>query len=260
MSKWMRVWVGLGITVLVCGIYLWFFGVQTFFALDARNIARKTPVVRNVLIELPDLSISQAPGKKLSYFGYEFEVPWTDIDEAKSRVVGGNKAIIAFRSGNVLSVWSGPPHELVNMVLASGRIDRETFRQIYGDEALQSDYAFHRIMLNATPERITPFVSKKQAVAEEMLVLMKAISAPRGADSGIFAVTAGDFKGFQYGRPLSAPRGFSVELYSDSGSLDFIFAPKLNGPTVISQPDVNRILQTLHGAPMKTVANASLSR
>jgi hypothetical protein len=260
MSKWMRVLVGLGITVLVCGVYLWFFGVQTFFALEARNTARKTPVVRNALIELPDLSISRAPGKKLSYFGYEFEVPWNDVDEARSRVIGGNKAIIAFRSGNVLSVWSGPPHELVNSVLASGRIDRETFRQIYGDEALQSDYAFHRIMLDATPDRITPFVSKKQAVIEGTLLLMKAISAPLGADSGIFAVRAGDLSGFQYGRLSSAPRRFSVELYSDRGSLDFIFVPKPNGPTVISQPDINRILGTLHEAPVKTIANASLSK
>jgi hypothetical protein len=260
MSRWMRVLVCLGLTVLVCGNYLWFFGVQTFIALEARDIARKTPLVRNAPVELPDLSISEAPGRKLSYFGYEFEVPWNDVDEAKSRVIGGNKAIIAFRSGNVLSVWSGPPHGLVDSVLASGRIDRETFRQIYGDEALKSDYAFQRIIVEATPDRITPFVSKKQAVTEGMLLVMKAISAPQGADSGIFAVKAGDFNGFQFGHPSRAQRRFSVELYSDRGSLDFIFGRKLDGPTVISQPDVNRILRTLREAPLETVANESWSK
>lgn len=250
-----RTLVGLGLVAIAGGLYLWFFGVQTLFALETRNIARKTPVVRNVPIELSDLSISQAPGMKLSYFGYEFEVPWNDVDQTKSRFIGENRVLIAFRSGNALSVWKGSPRELVNTVLESGKIDPETFRQSYGDAALQSDYIFHRMILEATPDRVTPFVSRKQAVSQAMLILMKAISAPRGADSGIFAVSAGDFKGFQYGQPLSAPHGFSVELYSDGCSLDFIFGQKVNGPTVISQSDINRILQSLHKEPSTIPAN-----
>lgn len=223
MSKRTRIFVILSSVTVVGGLYFWFLGVQTFCTLEAWNIGWKTPVVKNVPVELSDLSVSQAEGTKLSYFGYEFQVPWNDIDEAKTRVIGGNKAIIAFRSGNVLSVWIGSPHDLVNTVLSSGRIDRNAFRQIYGDEALQSDYLFHRIMLEATPHKITPFVSKKQAISEAMLIVMKAISAPRGAESGIFEVSVGGFKGFQFGRPQSAHGGFSVELYSDTASLDLIF-------------------------------------
>lgn len=259
MPKWMRIIIGSGIALLSCAVYLWFFGVQTMFALEARNIARKFPVVKNTPIELPDLSLSESPGKKLSYFGYEFEVPWEDIDQTKSRVVRGNKAVVAFRSGNVLMVWKGSPHDLVNTVLKTGKIDPETFRKLYGDESLESDFNFQRIMLETTPDTITPFVSKKQAVSQSMLLLMKGIAAPRGAESGIFAVTAGEFKGFQFGRPLSARSGFDVELYSESDSLDFIFAPKVNGPTAISQQDVNRILHTLHRAPAEAIANVTSS-
>src|SRR5260370_27307877 len=58
--------------------------------LEARYIGRKSPVVKRVPIELSDLSVSQTTGKKLSYFVYEFEVPWDDIDESKSRLIGGN--------------------------------------------------------------------------------------------------------------------------------------------------------------------------
>jgi hypothetical protein len=260
MHRWKRVLVWFGIVVVACGTSFWFFGVQTFFALEARYIGRKAPAVKQVPTELSDLSVSHATGKKLSYFGYEFEVPWDDIDESKSRIIGGNKAIIAFRSGNVLSVWSGSPREFVNLVLSSGKMDSDTFRQIYGDEALESDYALHRIMLETTPDKITPFISKRKAVSGAMLLLMKAISAPRGADSAIFAVRAADFHGFQYGRPQVPPIGFSVELFGDNGSLDFIFGQKAGGPTVISQADINRILQTLHKAPNETVALTTNSR
>jgi hypothetical protein len=254
MSRWMRILVWLGIAVVACCTFFWFFGVQTLFALEARYIGRKSPVVKRVPIELSDLSVSQTTGKKLSYFGYEFEVPWDDIDESKGRIIGGNKAIIAFRSGNVLSVWSGSPREFVNLVLSSGKIDSDAFRQIYGDEALKSDYALHRIMLETTPAKITPFITKKKAVSGTMLLVVKAISAPRGADSAIFAVTAADFHGCQYGRPQVTPAGLSVELFGDNGSLDFIFGQKVSGPTVISQADINRILQTLHKVSDETVA------
>lgn len=259
LSRRMRVLVGLGVTVLVGGIYLWLFGFQTALAIQTRYMARKMPAVRKVPVELPDSSVSDAPGKKLSYFGYEFEIPWNDIDETKSRTIGGSKAFIAFRSGNHLSVWSGPPREFVNMVLTCGKVDPDVFRQLYGNEALQSDYAFHRLMLAATPDKVTPFISRKNAVSQAMLILMKAGFASRAADSGIFAVQAGEFRGFQYGRPTD-PTGLSVELFADSGSLDFTFVQKGKGPTVISQADINRILHTLKRASADTAVGSSLSK
>jgi hypothetical protein len=257
MPKWMRVLIGLGIALLSCGVYLCFFGVQTFCALEARYEARKLPFVRNTPIGLVDSSASQNSGKRLSYFGFEFEVPWDDIDEAKSRIIGGNKALIAFRSGNALLVLRGSSHEFVDNFLKDTNIDPETFRKLFGAEALASDYNFNRIMYAATPNAITPFLPKKEAITEEMLLIVKGISIPRGAESGIFLVTAGEFKGFQFGRPSKAPNGFSVQLYSATVSLDFIFGPKLNGPTAISQADVNRILQTLHKVPVETTANVT---
>src|SRR2546429_1773968 len=63
-----------------------FFGFQTLIALEARYLARKAPVVRVAPAQLRDFSISRSPGRKLSYFGYEFEVPWNDVDEAKSEI------------------------------------------------------------------------------------------------------------------------------------------------------------------------------
>lgn len=234
-------------------VYVWLFGVQTFFALETRNIARKMPVVKNIPVQLPDSTVSLAPGTKLSYLGYEFEVPWDDIDETKTRMIGGNKAVIAFRSGNALSVWSGSPRDFVSHLPSTG-VDVNAYRQMYGAEALQSDYSFHRMMFEATPNKITPFVSRQQAISQAMLILQKGICAPRGADSGIFEVRAGDFEGFQFGRPQSAQTGLSVELYSDTASLDFIFGQKASGSVVISQPDVNRILVTLHKVPSETLA------
>ncbi|HXL22808.1 MAG TPA: hypothetical protein VOA78_10095 [Candidatus Dormibacteraeota bacterium] len=249
MSRWTRVLSLFGIVVVACITYLWFFGTQTFFVLEAYSVARKLPFVRRTPIEQTDLSISQAPGLNLSYFGYEFEVPWTDIDREKTKILGGNKAIIAFRSGNVLSVWSAPPHEFMNGLFEQGKIDRDTFRKVYGDEALQSDYNFQRLILETTPDKITLFSSKKTVVSHSVVLMLKAISVPGDPNSGIFAIQGKEFRGFQYGRVQNPPKQLSVELFPENGHLDLLFGQKKNGPAVISQADINRIVQTIHKVP-----------
>jgi hypothetical protein len=249
MSRWKRVLMPFGIVVVACVTYLWLCGTQTFFVLEAHNVARKLPFVKRTPVELTDLSISHAPGMNLSYFGYEFEIPWTDIDQEKTKIVGGNKVIIVFRSGNAMSVWSGPPHEFMNGLLEQMKIDRDTFRKIYGDEALQSDYNFQRLILETTPDKITLFSSRKTAVSQGVLLTVKALCVPGDPDSGIFAVQGKEFKGFQYGRPQSPPKHLSVELFPEDGHLDLLIEQKNNGPTVISQADINRIVQTIHKVP-----------
>jgi hypothetical protein len=259
MSRWKRFLISLGIMVVACVTYLWFFGTQTFFALEANNTARKLPFVKLTPVRLPDSSVSQASGTTLSYFGYEFEVPWTDIDAEKTKIVGGNKVIIAFRSGNVLSVWSGQPHEFMNYLLEQGKIDKDTFRKIYGDEALQSDYNFKRLILETTPQNITIFTDSRTAVSRGVLVMVKAMCVGGDANSGIFSVQGKEFKGFQYGLPQNPPKRLSVELFPADGHLDLIFGQKKTGSTIISQADVNRVVQTIHKVPIEVARHSEVS-
>src|SRR6267154_2814976 len=172
MSTRARILIGLFVVVLVCVAYLWFFGFQTLIALEARYLTRKAPVVRVAPAQLSDFSISRSPGRKLSYFGYEFEVPWNDVDEAKSGLIpDSNKAMIVFQSGNSLSVWHGSPRAFVNSVLSNDKIDPNILRRMYGDEALQSDYALYRTILETTPDKITPFMSQKDAASQAILLI-----------------------------------------------------------------------------------------
>jgi hypothetical protein len=172
--KWARILIGLFVVVLGCVAYLWFFGSQTLIVLEARYLTRKTPAVSMAPAQLTDFSISQSPGRKLSYFGYDFEVPWNDVDEAKSGLIpDSNKAMIVFQSGNSLSVWHGSPRAFLNIVLSNDKIDQNTLRRIVGDEALQSDYALYRTILQMTPDKMTPFESQSDAANQALLLLVK---------------------------------------------------------------------------------------
>ncbi|MGH9698441.1 MAG: hypothetical protein ACRD52_03175 [Candidatus Acidiferrales bacterium] len=240
--------------VLVGGVYLWFFGVQTTCALTVRYFCRKMPDVAKIPLPLSDLSISKVPHRTVSYFGYEFELPWDDVDEKKDKTVG-TIHISYSRSGNAFWFSTFPPKEFANYVMKATKLDPQGFRQMFGNDAFESDYGFHQKMLQLTPSKITPFVSRRQAVAGQMLLMIKAISMPK-ADSGIFSIHSPSFEGFQFENPQARPSRITEELYSNDGGIDVMFIQKVEGsvPT-ISQSEINRVIQSIRKIPVPTVAS-----
>jgi hypothetical protein len=245
MSKRVRILIIFGSLTALGAIYLWFFGFATMLLIETRYIAWKAPIVKEAPLELTDLSISQSPGRKLSYFGYEFEVPWDDVDEDKTKQVG-KMQVIAFRSGNAILFSKMPPKEFVNIFLSMSKENSAGLRAIYGEDALQSDYSFTRLMLETTPERVTLFASRRNSVGSAMLLVIKGIIIPRGGESGIFRVRTGKFQGFQYGNPQNRPKSMEVRLFADDGGIAFHFAQKEKGPLPpITQAEINRVVQTV---------------
>jgi hypothetical protein len=117
---------------------LWFFGVQTFFALYTRKIR--------------DLRISQVPGETPNFSGVEFEVPWNDVDEKKSRVVG-SWALIAFRSGSSIILCVTSPRDFMNDTFRNKIARPELFTGLYGPDVLQSDYTLKKAIFETTPAK-----------------------------------------------------------------------------------------------------------
>jgi hypothetical protein len=252
MSMRKRILIGLGISVVVIGIYLWFFGFQTAVALMVRYQYRNLPDVAKTPVALSDLSISSVAHKKVSYGGYEFELPWDDIDEQKYKT-GTHVHISYFHSGNIFWFSSSSPKELVTGLMGSTKLDPQAVRQIYGDEALQSDYNFKSKVFLITPSEITPFTSRKKAAVGCSLLVLKAITMPK-ADTGIFSIRTFDFQGFQFGSPQSRPFAITEELYSKDGGINLLIFQNVVGSTPsISQPEINRIIQSIHKVPAPVV-------
>jgi hypothetical protein len=230
----------LGISVVLSVVYLWFFGVATMFALEARYFGWKTPVVKRAPVELQDLSIAQAPGRKLTYFGYEFEVPW-DIDEEKTKPAGYMQRI-AFRSGNTLLFSRAAPKEFVNLFVS---MNPAGMRGLYGEDVLQSDYLLKQLLLEATPSKVGLLTSRREAVGQTMLLVIKGVVMPRGGESGIYRIRTKNFQGFQFGDPRSRFTSLKVEIYDEDGGLGFIFTQRENGSVPpITQAEINRVVQS----------------
>jgi hypothetical protein len=237
MSKRNRMLLIFGGVALSVFAYVWFLGIATMFALEARYVGWKAPVVKSTPRDLSDLTVSSRPVQKLSYFGYEFEVPW-EVDEARAKQTG-RMQLVAFRSGNALLFSRMAPKEFVNTFL---KANPEGLQKLYGEDAPASDYALHRLILEATPAKVGLLTPRREAVGGAMLLVMKGIMVPRGGESGIFRIRTNDLQGFQYGDPQQRPKTVDVEIFADDGGFAFLFSQQEKGPVpAITQSEINRV-------------------
>jgi hypothetical protein len=252
MPKWKRRLCWLGAFVVVGGVYVWLFGIQTFFALNARRMGRQVPIVNSVPVDLQDLTISAAKGEKLFYLGAEFEIPWDDLDHQKTRV-NGHWVFLTFRSGLAMIVCVNPPDEFIKMMAKDKMPDPQLFQVLYGPDALHSDYSVYKAMFEATPRQITLLTPSNRAVGLSVIILLKAIMPPT-TDWAIFNVHSQEFKGFQLGDPVRRPQKMCVKLISDDLELEINFMQNPKGPRPpITQAELNRIIQSVHKAPAAAV-------
>jgi hypothetical protein len=239
--RWRKIAITLTIVVVVV-VYAWLFGFQTFIAVEVHYLLRKMPFEKVVPSALPDVAVSQSAGTSLQYFGYNFDVPWTDLN-SESVEVDKTHATIPLRSGLLLRFYSMSNHELIDGLSETTGVKADAFRAVYGEASMRSDYDLLRRFLYTTPRDVTPFISRKAAVSGLTLLVIKEMYVPE--PSGIYEVTAGQFRGFQYGDVTKHPWKIVVDLYSGDRGVEFLFYRKDHAPLNLSQADINCVIQSL---------------
>ena len=245
MSRWKWILSVVAIVVIGGGTYVWYFGPQTFFALQTRKIGRQIPIVKSVPAKLQDLSVSKAPGQKLSFMGVEFEVPWDDVNESKSRIVG-TWAFIFFRSGKSIILCVGKPKDFMNGMFRDKIASPELFTRLYGPDVLNTDYALKKAIFQTTPSDITLLTPSGKAAGLYSTLIIKAIMPPT-TDWAIYNIQTTGMKGFQLGDPIRRPKKMSLELEGADIEIEINIDQAESGPTpAITQSELNRIIQSVH--------------
>ena len=237
--------VGSIVLIIVTG-YLWGFQTLMWWQYNHKfNI--KTPILNLTPRGLPTVVASSAEGMKLLHAGFEFEVPWADLDKEKSKLAG-NLVVFAFRSGRAIMFYGpSPTHEdlLSELEKQMGDKENQNLRKLFGPEATKTNYAFHKSMLEETPAELRPWMSQREAVRSSMLLMIKAISSV-GGETGLFKVETNGWRGFQFDDPAKAPKKVTLELYDfQDRHVEIIFMTKKDSGADIAQSDINRALETL---------------
>jgi hypothetical protein len=211
------------------------------------QVAKKAlPGSRAIPRELDDHSVSNAPGAKLSYFGREFQLPWDDIDEAKTELYpkeNPTRVILTFRSGLRVSFSKFPPKEFVNGLGKSFGMSPQRAEAAFGND----DYEFLRALYEVTPDKMHRWsLSSEVHARETILVTIKSISLMPSAKDGIFRVQNDDYRGFQQGSPQLRSKGIVVDLYSSDGGVEILFSQNdYKNPAGLTQAEINRVVQSV---------------
>jgi hypothetical protein len=244
--------------ILVC-VY-WIAPVALSFY-EARKVP---PVARVVPTDLRDHSVSQAPGTKLSYVGYEFEVPWSDLDETRTKLYPKDKAektrvVLSFRSGLRLMVTALPAREMINGWASEFKVQPQGIELLFGPGTSTSDYTFVRNVYGFTPSKMHYWsFSPRLQFRDQMVLLTKSIMPVKAAATGIFNLRNQYYQGFQQGDPRVTKDDVVVDLYSDDGHFEMILSQKeYTNPTGVTQPEINRVVESLRKATPGEVASSA---
>ncbi|MGA8540448.1 MAG: hypothetical protein WB566_13170 [Terriglobales bacterium] len=241
------------ITVVVT-LAVAFVGVYGIVVVSSFYTAKKAPFARIVPTALKDESVSEAPGTKLSYFGYELEVPWTDLDGNQTKLYPKDKpdkfrVDLHFRSGLRLLVSAIPPREWANTLVTEFKVPPRKVEAATrsANSALKSDYGFEKNLYELTPDKMHYWALSPDAhMSEAFWLTIKSVVLSNSAASGIFILQNQSYKGFQQGNPQVRPYGIVLHLYSDEGSVEMILSQKdYKHSAGVTQPEINRIVRSL---------------
>jgi hypothetical protein len=221
----------------------------------ARSVARKVPGVRVAPQPLADYSLSSGPTTRLSYFGYEFEVPWN----ASFKVKGGKGGLVQlqFDSGrNLTFIVPANQGGLLSEIVQDRSMNMANLQLVFGELTNSSAYDQQAALLNITPQSVRSFGPRAQAVRGITLLTIKAIALGPGLATGVFSFQFADKRGFQIGDPHKSKR-VDLEVFDMGGHHIemLLFAP--NDTARLSQPEINRVLMSLHSVAADSSAAAA---
>jgi hypothetical protein len=263
MSLWRRLICAVGrvaVLLVILTLLLSFLGppIGIFFA--ARWEARKIPAVKVTAQPLTDYSVSDAPGTALSYLGYSIDVPWNASFKTRMSQKGSGGIVeLKFDSGQIL-VLIAPTNQngLLSEFVEDQSSHMENLRLVFGNLMNRSPYDQYSALLNTSPSTIRAFGPRPDAVRGVTLLTMKAIALPASLQTGAFSFQLPDKRGFQIGDPRKS-KSIELEVFDVNGHyLEIICETKRDG-IGFTQPELNRILKTLHTAPSDSSAAQTLS-
>ena len=194
---------------------------------------------------LADYSVSEAPGTVLSYFGYKFDVPWSGSFKEKALGKGGFVQL-EFESGqNVTFIVTANQGGFLTEIAQDNSMQMSNLRVVFGDLMNRSAYDQYEALLSTTPSSIRPFGPRAEAVRGVTLLIIKALASAPGLETGVFSFELPDKHGFQIGDPRKSRR-MNLEVFDIGGHHVEIICATTKDSVRLSQPELNRILKSVH--------------
>jgi hypothetical protein len=204
--------------------------------------ARANPEFWMVPRPLADVSIERTAGRTFRFYGYQFEVPWTDVkrEEHLKRL-----ELVFFSNGFVL-ILRDPAQSLnqLEFLTRSGIEDGAGLKKILGEEATASNYALRSKILNLTPHDLQLSFSRQKMVSSSVLLMLKPTwtSNLRG---GLYSFHSEWLRGFQQGDP-TRDKTVTIDAFdAQDREIELSVGQASGVHQDVTQSELNRIISSL---------------
>jgi hypothetical protein len=227
------------VSAVLAVVLLWVYGRPLGMMLSTKWDARKQPELWVVPKPLPETPAETSPGKSFSYFGYEFESPWTEVAfERKTQTM----AVLNFSGGQLISFFDWRDGDGRVQAMKAGSPQRgAALETIFGKETMRSDYALTSSTLNVTPGDLRVFSSRQKMVANSVLLMFKQIEISR-VKGRVYSFQTDSFRGFQEGDPLQDDIVTIQAFDAQDHKIQLFIGAKPDASPKPTQADINRIL------------------
>jgi len=237
------------VCVTVLGL-LYFYGSPIFGLFYTKWNVRHEAQLWIVPTPLTYLSVGPSTGKKFTYFGYEFESPWTEVKQERK---GNNIVVLDFMNGAFVSL-TNPAESFDGLQTArqEARKRGRNIRDVFGDSATRSNYALRSTILHLTPGDLRLFSSRQEMAGNSVLLILKGIWVTKQTDA-IYSIQTDWFHGFQIDNS-ALWKTSEIQLF-DAGDREIDVIVGLHSKTIRpSQEDVNLVVDTLRPVPPSTAS------
>jgi hypothetical protein len=238
--------VGACIAILATALFTGYFGHQVVRYLEIRSLLKENswriPVLNSIPKPLAETTASAEDGTQLSYFGYQFEVPWKGVRLERNE---GRVAENYFRGGQSVKC-TNPKYFQDDPIRIDYTIEPSTFDGAFGQSPKGTRYEQLNEILSWTPEEFHPFLSHRMFARSDVLLELKAMWF--GSDPAvpeIFSIRTQHYKAFETRRlSRGIPRIELVFFATDDHWFQVNVSTSRAG-VAITQAEINRTIQTI---------------
>jgi len=245
--------------VLVVAAFSVAFGLQTLVWINAKQWASVNPWLREVPKPLvapespaPAVPAGTAPSKQakpnqVKAYDYEFTSPWPGNAKITPKLLYSE---IRFDSGPVVLFFD--PEAQLNTVEELKTKNGPEYQQLlsmFGNEPIDNDYLLYKATYEASPDKISPFMNRDDALRINGVLLYK-LSFGYDLPGDIHSFEFGGNRGFQFGDPVYE-QPIAVRVFDTQGKqLRMIFTVAAGSDALITQDNIDLALQSLTLIPL----------
>ena len=220
------------------------FGTQVVMVYSTKRMMANSPEVAMVPQALTLTPLESPAGRRVAYFGYEFALPWSDVEEE----LGGRAVRVISESGITISMEDPafPGGPLSETVFSDPGPSAQT-AALVGSRG----YELYEDVLMATPDQLSWTLSRRESVRACWLVILKmAILAETRGVSAVYTFQDRNWRGFQIGQPGQDAR-VVLGLFGQGGEEVWLtFEVPYSSRGSLTQDSVNCVITTLQRVPM----------